>query len=241
MGSDAPLSDIAEDMFVDFETVVRTIPQCDPDNPKMISQGPSICIFNKADPQEVLASWIFAQYMLTNDVQTAYAETEGYVPVTTKAQESAEYLDYLSREGEDNKTYYDIKLQATKLLLDNIGNTFVTPVFNGSASVRDAAGQMIENVTKSIRRKETVDAAYMEKLEKDITSLYRLDRLGSASQDKDSSNAGGSGKNTGADKSLGALPSASKALIATLCVVWVLLAGYGVYTLIEMIKKRNKK
>ncbi len=239
MGSEAPLSDIAEDMFVDFETVVRTIPQCDPDNPKMISQGPSICIFNKADPQEVLASWIFAQYMLTNDVQTAYAETEGYVPVTTKAQESAEYLDYLSREGEDNKTYYDIKLQATKLLLDNIGNTFVTPVFNGSTSVRDAAGQMIENVTKSIRRKETVDAAYMEKLEKDITSLYRLDRLGSASQDKDSSNAGSSGKNTGTDKSLGALPSASKALIATLCVVWVLLAGYGIYMLIEMLKKRN--
>ncbi|MBO4681755.1 MAG: extracellular solute-binding protein [Clostridiales bacterium] len=228
MGSKAPLSDIAEDMFVDFETVVRTIPQCDPSNPKMISQGPSICIFNKEDTQEVLASWLFTQYMLTNEVQTAYAETEGYVPVTTKAQESPEYIDYLSRAGEDNKVHYDIKLLATQLLLDNIPNTFVTPVFNGSASVRDAAGQMIENVAKSVRRKETVDAAYMEKLEKDISSLYRLDRLGPSSE--------GEGDETGTP---GELPAASKALLITLCAVWILLAGYGIYTVLSRLK--NKK
>ena len=60
-----------------------TIPQFDVSAPKMISQGPSVCIFNKTDPGEVLASWLFAQYLLTNDVQIAYSETEGYVPVTT--------------------------------------------------------------------------------------------------------------------------------------------------------------
>ena len=228
MGSKAPLSDIAEDMFVDFETVVRTIPQCDPSNPKMISQGPSICIFNKEDTQEVLASWLFTQYMLTNEVQTAYAETEGYVPVTTKAQESPEYIDYLSRAGEDNKVHYDIKLLATQLLLDNIPNTFVTPVFNGSASVRDAAGQMIENVTKSVRRKETIDAAYMEKLKTDISSLYRLDRLGPSSE--------GEGDETGTP---GELPAASKALLITLCAVWILLAGYGIYTVLSRLKKKK--
>jgi multiple sugar transport system substrate-binding protein len=52
-------------------------------------------------------------------------------------------------------------------LIENTENTFVTPVFNGSASLRNAAGQMIENVTKSVRRSETVDAAYMENLYKD--------------------------------------------------------------------------
>ena len=106
MGSDAPLVDIAEDKLVDFETKVMTIPQYDPSNPRMISQGPSLCIFNKADPQEVLASWLFTQYLLTNEVQVAYAKTEGYVPVTYKAQQSAEYRDYVSRAGEDNDTYY---------------------------------------------------------------------------------------------------------------------------------------
>ena len=236
MGSKAPLSDIAEDMFVDFETVVRPIPQLSPETPKMISQGPSICIFNKEDPQEVLASWIFAQYMLTNDVQTAYAETEGYVPVTKKAQESAGYIDYLSREGEDTKEHYDIKLKATKLLLENIGNTFVTPVFNGSASVRDAAGQMIENVAKSVRRKETVDDAYMRKLEKDITSLYRLDRLKAGS----SGSTANSGASTNSafsedpgDAASDGLPTASKALIIILPVVWILLAAYGIRMFIK--------
>ena len=68
MGSDAPLVDIAEEKLVHFETVVMPIPQYDTQNPIMISQGPSICVFNKEDPQEVLASWLFAQFMLTNEV-----------------------------------------------------------------------------------------------------------------------------------------------------------------------------
>ena len=89
MGSHAPLSDISADKYVDFETAVMTVPQFDPDHPQMISQGPSVCVFNKDDSQEVLASWLFAQYLLTNDVQIAYAQTEGYVPVTLKARQYA--------------------------------------------------------------------------------------------------------------------------------------------------------
>ena len=51
MGSDAPLSDIGKDRTVDFEIAVRPVPQVDPQAPVMISQGPSVCIFNKEDPQ----------------------------------------------------------------------------------------------------------------------------------------------------------------------------------------------
>ena len=56
MGSDAPLVDIAEEKLVRFDTEVMTVPQHDPSNPRMISQGPSMCVFNKEDEQEVLAS-----------------------------------------------------------------------------------------------------------------------------------------------------------------------------------------
>ncbi len=221
MGSDAPLLDIAEDKLVDFETVVMPIPQFDPENPQMISQGPSMCIFNKDDPQEVLASWLFAQYMLTNDVQIAYSQTEGYLPVTSKAQQSGEYQDYLARKGEDNDFYYHVKIEASQLLMENIGNTFVTPVFNGSASLRDAAGQMIENVTKSIRRKQTVDESYMEALFSDVTSLYRLDQIGGVDGKAD----------------LGPLPTASKALLWGLGCVWVLIIAYVVYNWVKSKKK----
>ncbi len=211
MGTDAPLSDISEDALVEFETEVMMIPQFDPGNPKMISQGPSVCIFNKSDPQEVLASWLFTQYLLSNEVQIAYAETEGYVPVTSLAQSSAEYQDYLSRSGEDNSTYYEVKIKAATLLLDHVDHTFVTPVFNGSASLRDAAGQLIENVTKSVRRKEEVDSQYMEKLFDDVTSLYRLGQASQAAAGK---------------QELGRLPLTAAILLASLGVAWLLILLY---------------
>ncbi len=180
MGTDAPLVDISEDKIVTFETAVLPVPQFDTERPRMISQGPSVCVFNKNDSQQVLASWLFAQYLLSNEVQIAYAETEGYVPVTKKAQESAEYQDYLSRCGEDDGLHYAVKIEAAKLLLSHVGDTFVTPVFNGSVSLRDAAGQLIETTVKSVRRKQTVDDAWMEALFDDTISLYRLDQPGSA-------------------------------------------------------------
>ncbi len=166
IGSNAPLIDIHKEEIVDFETVVRPIPQYDAQDPKMISQGPSVCIFNKHDSQEVLASWLFVQYLLTNEVQIAYAQTEGYIPVTEKALESAEYLDYMSRAGEDNELYYDVKIEASQLFIDNIDNTFVTPVFAGSADLRNAAGQLIEETVKRRMSPEndTVDDEFLEQI-----------------------------------------------------------------------------
>lgn len=228
MGTDAPLSDIAEDKVVEFETEVMAIPQFDPEHPQMISQGPSVCIFNKEDPQEVLASWLFVQYLLTNEVQTAYAETEGYVPVTSKAQESAVYRDYLSRSGEDNTTHYDIKIKATQLLLDNIDHTFVTPVFNGSASLRDAAGQLIENTVKAVRRGQTVDDAYMDQLYSDMNSLYRLDQIGSA---------GGALASGKAD--LGKLPGTAVILLSALAGAWVLIILYVLFQWAKRARNRQ--
>ncbi len=223
MGTNAPLLDISEDRVVEFETAVMEIPQADPENPWMISQGPSVCIFNKQDPQEVLASWLFAQYLLTNEVQIAYSETEGYVPVTSKAQNAAEYRDYLARCGEDDTVHYAVKIQAAELLLRNVEHTFVTPVFNGSASLRDAAGQLIENTVKSVRRNQEINEAYIDTLYSDVASLYRLDQLGS------SDSAVSSGK-----IDLGPLPRTAVILLAALAAAWVLLLLYW-------ISRRRKK
>lgn len=208
MGSDAPLVDIPPEQMVTFETVVMNVPQISEENIQMISQGPSICVFNKDDDQEVLASWLFAQFLLTNEVQIAYSQTEGYAPVTSKAQQSDVYQDYLSRAGEDKELHYRVKLDAVRLLLDNTDKTFVTPVFNGSASLRNAAGQMIEEVTKAVQRHKTVDDAFLAKLETDMVSLYRLDQFG---------------QNTSEREAFGPLPSTAVALLATLALTWVVL------------------
>ena len=226
MGTNAPLLDISEDKIVDFETEVMLIPQFDIENPQMISQGPSICIFNKSDPQEVLASWLFAQYLITNDVQISYAKTEGYIPVTSKAQNSEEYTDYISKMGEDNEVYYDVKIKASKLLMDNIDNTFVTAVFPGSASLRDAAGQLIENTVKSVRRSETVDDAYFEKLYDDMNALYRLDSLSE-----------GSIVNA-EEKNSEPLPLTSKIILAVLAGAWIFII---LYYIVSVIKRQKIK
>ena len=208
--------------------MVRPIPQYDTANPRMISQGPSVCIFNKEDPQEVLASWIFVQFLLTNDVQLSYSGTEGYIPVTTKALDSEEFKDYLSKSGQD-EDHYQVVIDAKRLLMDNINNTFVTPVFNGSTSLRDAAGQLIEEVTKDMRRTKkymaqgSVDDEYLTELFSKITALYRLDQIETGS---------GGGK-----AELGPLPAASVILLSALAAVWL---GIGTYVSIQRIKEKKK-
>lgn len=222
MGSDAPLIDIPDDQLVKFETKVMTIPQFNEKNPQMISQGPSLCIFNKEDSGEVLASWLFAQFLLTNEVQIAYSQTEGYVPVTSKAQNSEQYKDYLNRAGENNDLYYNVKIDAAKLLINNTQNTFTTPVFNGSTSLRNAAGELVEEVVKWTRRNKVIDSAFIDKLYEDVNALYKLDQI-----------------ETGAKKQeLGKLPGESLALIITLCLIWI---GIIAYFVKSKFKKKKPK
>lgn len=205
MGAHAPLSDISEDAFVDFETVVRPVPQENPDEPQMISQGPSMAIFGNKDPQQILASWLFAQYLLTNEVQLGYSQTEGYLPVTHKALDSSDYQDYLAQAGTDSQLHYQVKIDVARLLMDHLNDTFTTPVFNGSASVRNAAGELVESVVKDTRRQKNVDANYIQDLYDNVSSLYRLDQLSAASASQ---------------KSFGPLPAASKILLAALGILW---------------------
>ena len=223
MGSHAPLSDIHDTKKVEFETVVRPVPQYDTSNVSMISQGPSICIFNKDDPQEVLASWLFAQFLLTNEMQERYSETEGYVPVTLKAQNDPAYLEYLSLGGSDNELHYSVKIDCVKMVIENTDNTFITPVFNGSTSLRNAAGQMVENCVKTVRRNGTVDDEYLEQMYSDVSQMYRLGEL---KQDNSVS------------RDMGPLPGTSIALLSVIALAWICMGAYVLKD--RLLKKKHE-
>ena len=224
MGCEAENLDIKEENLVQFETVVMPIPQFDTESPKMISQGPSICIFNKEDPGRVMASWLFCQFLLTNEIQVEYSKTEGYIPVTTKAYASEEYQDYLSRAGEDTGVYYDIKIAAARLMLDNIENTFTTAVFNGSTSLRNAAGQLIENTVASAKRGDEIDEYFIKYLYSDVTSLYKLNQLTAS----------------GMKTELGPMPTISTVILVSLALIWVGIAAYFGYNLRKNLKSSKK-
>ena len=221
MGSNAPLLDIPEDQIVEFETVVRPVPQYDVSDVSMISQGPSVCIFNKEDSQEVLASWLFVKYLLSDEVQTAYAKTEGYVPVTENARNCEEYKDYISRSGEDDNEHYNVKIEVSEMLMEYTDKTFTTPVFNGSASLRNAAGDLIEDTAKAVRRRQNVDEQFFKDEFKSITSLYRLDQFNAFTVEK---------------TDLGPLPKTAVALIYSVASVWIVIA---IAALINYNKKRK--
>ena len=227
MGPNAPQIDISKDNLIDCEIAVRAIPQYNTSDPQLISQGPSVCIFNKENTDEVMASWLFVQYLLTNEVQIAYSQTEGYLPVTSKAHNSPEYQDYLNRGGEDNGLHYQVKIDATKLLLDNLDNTFITPVFNGSASLRNASGQLIEEVCKAARRNKTIDDEFMNTLYEDISTLYHLDEINVSDEEF--------------RIYFEELPTESVVLIATVSGTWALVAAFGIYKLVAKKVKNSKK
>ena len=232
MGADAPNLDIHEEEVVPYDLVVTAVPQFDTENPKMISQGPSMCIFNKSDEGEVLASWLFCQFLLTNNVQIDYSKTEGYIPVTTKALQSEEYRTYLASAGAasdaaDKWIYYQAKHDAVNILLNNIENTFTTAVFNGSASLRNAAGQMIENTVRDSRRGTVINDSYMQTSFRSVTSLYKLDQLSSNVVEAD------------INRELGELPALSVGLIVGLSVIWLGIGTYFGYSLYRSYKKKK--
>ena len=124
----------------EFEVGITSIPQVDPANPKVISQGPSICIFKNDDPQEVLATWLFAKF-LTTDVtfQASVSMNNGYAPVIQSVKENPIYAEFLA-------SYSTAKIQAyaVKVALEQADAYYVSPAFNGSSVARDQVGLLMQ-------------------------------------------------------------------------------------------------
>ena len=126
-----------------FEVGIVSIPQIDPDNPKVISQGPSICIFEDENVQEVYASWLFLKFLTTDlEFQAEYSEKSGYVPVIQSVVETEQYQDLL--EKADGGEF--INALAIKVSCEQYNAYFNTPAFSGSANAREQVGLLLQSV-----------------------------------------------------------------------------------------------
>ena len=123
-----------------FDVGITTIPQVDASNPKVISQGPSLCIFQKENPQEVIASWLFVKFLTTNVAfQAEFGMASGYVPVIKSVGENPIYADYLA--SADGGNY--ISALAAKVCLEQENAYYTSPAFNGSSTARDQVGALM--------------------------------------------------------------------------------------------------
>ena len=107
--------------------------------------------------------------------------------------------------------------------MENTENTFVTPVFDGSATLRNEAGALIEEVTKAVRRKKTVDDSFIDNLYAE--AQFRLERVDDTVSGK---------------KEFDELPDMAVVLISSIGIAWAFIIVYFVYDLIKKRKKSQK-
>ena len=128
-----------------FEVGITSIPQVNPDNPKVLSQGPSVCIFKKSDPQEVLASWLFLKYLTTNpNFQAEFSDASGYVPVLNSVLENPIYQDYMVKAETDGTRF--IQYYSATVCMQQEKAYYTSPAFVGSSKARDMVGALMAAV-----------------------------------------------------------------------------------------------
>ena len=124
-----------------FEVGIATIPQVDASNAKVISQGPSLCIFQKANPQEVIASWLFVKFLTTTvEFQAEFAMASGYVPVLKSVSEHPVYADFIAKADGGN----NIAALSAKVCVEQADAYYTSPAFNGSSTARDQVGLLLQ-------------------------------------------------------------------------------------------------
>jgi len=124
-----------------FEVGIATVPQVNAANPKVISQGPSLCILKSENPQETVASWLFVKYLTTNvEFQAAFSMASGYVPVLKSVADNPIYAEYL--QNADGGNY--IAALSAKVCLEQQHAYYTSPAFNGSSTARDQVGLLLQ-------------------------------------------------------------------------------------------------
>ena len=143
-----------------FEVGIASIPQVDAANPKVISQGPSLCIFQKDNAQEVVASWLFVKFLTTNvEFQAEFGMASGYVPVLKSVSQHPVYADFMANADGGN----NIAALSAKVCLEQESAYYTSPAFNGSSEARDQVGALL---SKCLTMKgDNIDAQIAEAFE----------------------------------------------------------------------------
>ena len=149
-----------------FEVGICPVPASN-NNPLYVSQGPTLCLLNnykissEENAQKVKYAWKFLKFITNTEANAVLTVngSEGYIPVRQSSYETATFLNFMD-DGEDYaKT-------ASTVIYDIDGHYFNTPVFSGSAALREFIGSALADTLNSSKShmspKEALDSAIGE-------------------------------------------------------------------------------
>jgi multiple sugar transport system substrate-binding protein len=135
-----------------FTTGVAALPQADANDGKVIMQGPSICFFSKATPEQKLAAWLFYKFITNEKNSAIWSVSTGYNPVRT-----ASFSDDIYTKRSDTSAAKGLVKTVADFLADDANHYsswyYTSPAFKGSSTARLQMGALVGSVmlgTKSV-------------------------------------------------------------------------------------------
>lgn len=128
-----------------FEVGIASIPQYNPAQPKVIAQGPSVCMFKDSDKEREKTTWLFIKFLTTNvRFQAKFSDVSGYVPVLKSVTSDPVFESYMNqaRDPETNNNDY-IAYLSVDVCLKNQDAYFTSPAFIGSSEARTQVGNLL--------------------------------------------------------------------------------------------------
>lgn len=143
----------------DFDIGVASLPQYDTNSPKVIQQGPSVCIFKRATKEQKQAAWLFYKFITNTNNSALLATMTGYSPVRT----SSYSCDFWNTWKSEAATGADGLTKTVETFVsDNYAakNAFFTsPAFKGSSTARTEVGGLFASVLLGTK---DVDTAFQD-------------------------------------------------------------------------------
>ena len=140
---------------------VAPIPQAGGDHAKaQISQGPSFAVLDHGNDNQKLGAWIAYKFLTTPETCIDWSISTGYMGIRDSFYESEQYATAsdTAEAGEGTEEMLDARNWEYYLTVTD--NVFTSPVFKGSATVRDVVGGLMTqalNKANDFSDKATLD------------------------------------------------------------------------------------
>ncbi len=129
---------------------VARIPHAEGQDPKVINQGPSLCVLDHNDANRKEASWLFYKYMTNSANSLDWALNSGYMGIRKSNYTNAAYIETNDVTSKDPKTLERLMAKSATYTQNILDEMFVSPAFKGSSACRTAvSGLMTWALTKT--------------------------------------------------------------------------------------------